>query len=162
MLSYYDGLAFVYSCFIFLFSHRILLFSNEWQKVDLLEKAIGKEISVLTIIYLPAKLTIGHIPIEGRETVIRIHYVRITSYFQQIKQSQFQKNSFCSQRMIFLLCVVFYCYIFLSSIIPYISIKGIVLEWPFSLLLNIMMFCSISTVVYECVFLPSAGNLGTS
>ena len=45
-------------------------------------KGVGNEISVLTMIHLPAKLTIGHIPIEGRKTVIRIHYVRITSNFQ--------------------------------------------------------------------------------
>ena len=50
--------------------------------MDLMEKAAGKEIGILTMIYLPAKLTVGHIPIEGMETVIRIYYVRITSYFQ--------------------------------------------------------------------------------
>jgi hypothetical protein len=31
-----------------------------------MEKAVGKEIGILTMIYLPAKLTVGHIPIEGR------------------------------------------------------------------------------------------------
>ena len=34
------------------------------------------------MIYLPGELTIVHIPVEEMETVIRIYYVRITSYFQ--------------------------------------------------------------------------------
>ena len=112
---------------------------------------------------MPAKLTVGHIPIEGSDTVIRIYYVRITIFFQKIKQSQFQKNSLCSQRMIFLLCVVFFCYVFLSSIIPCISIKCIVPELPFSLLLNIIMFSSIffnkekfSSCIWMC--LPTLGR----
>ena len=45
-------------------------------------KAAGKEIGILTMIYLPGELTIVHIPVEEMETVIRIYYVRITSYFQ--------------------------------------------------------------------------------
>ena len=56
-----------------------------------MEKAVGKEIGILTMIYLPVELTIVHIPVEEMETVIRIYYVRITIYFQKIKQSQFQK-----------------------------------------------------------------------
>ena len=70
---------------------------------------------------MPAKLTVGHIPIEGSETVIRIYYVRITIYFQKIKQSQFQKIlsvlrewSFCCVLCSFVTCfcqVLFHTYV---------------------------------------------------
>lgn len=74
-----------------------------------MEKAVVKEIGQLTDLYRQAKLRAGHIPIEGRETVIKICYMRKNKLFSMSgKKSQFQKISPCMQRMIFLLCVVFF------------------------------------------------------
>ena len=67
------------------------------------------------MIYLPVKLTIVHIPIEGMETVIRIYYVRITSYFQSIKQLKFKKISLFSENDLSVVCCVLLVGVFVKN-----------------------------------------------
>ena len=118
-----------------------------------------KEIGILTMIYFPVELTIVHIPVEEMETVIRIYYVRITIFFQKIKQSQLQKNSLFSENDLSVVCCVLLVGVFVKNYSTHIHQMYCFWMTFFPLIKHYAVFIHFlikksSPLVYECVFLP--------